>query len=205
ALGGAIYIGPAIAGTPSLLLKHATVAYNNASNGPGGAPGGSAGDSLVSNGGGLYANDGELQFWNSIIADNMGDFGSSGGGGSGIQNCLLFGNITLTNDNLENSGAIGGTCTFDVNANPNFAPQVGGNDAYSWGGNGLPVVMPLAPSPAINGAAVHGINTGGCALGVDERGAERPLLVNVGGTFHHAACDLGAVQNDIIFRNGLDN
>ena len=192
---------------PGSTLKHTTVAFNQTTGGASGFVAAETDGAGISNG----VLD-TLDVWNSIIASNVANVPAYGTTNHSqvISNC--HGDVTATNDNLEDSNGTD-ACGFTVQGDPNFAPPVNGVDAYPWGGNGLPVLMPLSPSPVINGAAVHahGLQqVGGCAVHIDQRGAARPYQhtqpVGGGGfIILPDACDLGAVQNDIIFHNGFEN
>ncbi|MEO8804047.1 MAG: hypothetical protein ABI375_11910 [Rudaea sp.] len=195
------------------LLEQTSIGFNTAVGGFGGA--GKNGSGAGNNGQGYGAGvtnqaGGTLTAWNSIVANNVAHdpIINTSGTNSVPSNCHVESPLMLSNDNLDDD-AVGtpGTeaCGFDLHGNPNFAPQKNSADAYPWGGNGMPVLMPLAPSPAIGGAAVHGsFDQGGCALNVDARGVSRPYLLP-NPFSENAACDLGAVQNDIIFRDGFGN
>lgn len=161
--------------------------------------------------GGVFNQGNSMTVWNSIVANNLaGTYDTKH-----PNNCQANPAFNQSNDNLDNGILLGfGGCGFDVHA---FAQDIfiAKNGDYSsvtpgnWGGNGLPVLMIQNGSPAQGGAAVHGTfpnQTGGCTTSdgqslPDERGVTRPQ-----GTMNHpAACDLGAVQNDIIFRDGFGN
>lgn len=197
--GGAIFHYNTDANNGSV-LEHSTIAFNQATAGqPGlGANGSGAGADGFNSGGGVQnQTGGVITFWNSIIASNQRTDDS---GTKYLANCGLNGAATQENDNLSDDAS----CGADTQGDPKFAPPKGGKDAYAWGGNGLPVLMPMPGSPAIGGAKMHypvgGPPTGGCSAADDERGVARPQATGILG----ATCDLGAVESDVIFVNGFE-
>lgn len=183
------------------LLQHTTLALNDVIAGQGGhgVDGGADGADGWNSGGGIQnQNGGVITFWNSILAGNDR---TDGTGTTFLSNCTMNSPASQENDNLSDDGS----CGADTRGDPLFAPEKAGHDAYAWGGNGLPVLMPMPGSPAINGAAVHSqigsLNTGGCAAASDERGVARPHSAGL----VLAACDLGAVESDVIFTNGFED
>ena len=219
AFGGGIFTNITDPATGSNdLLEQSTVAYNftisgtNADTSP-----------AFVMAGGVYSIGASMTVWNSIVASN----GAGTYDTQQFNNCWDSPKFTLANDNLDNGVPGAGQCGFDVHDTQVydlFAYYDGDTFpiyARSWGGNGLPVMMIANGSLAQGGAAVHGTvgnQYGGCATTsgtnspsvLDERGASRPNgyaqpVGGIGFIWHPAACDLGAVQNDIIFRDGFGN
>ncbi|MDN5924822.1 MAG: hypothetical protein L0H70_07475, partial [Xanthomonadales bacterium] len=139
-------------------------------------------------------------------------------GGMYRSNCswVDYNNTLVTVDNNLSNDTNVTKCFFDTDGDPKFAPPQGSKDAYSWGGNNLPVLMLLPGSPAIDGASAWGGQDNGGVDGYDgcnevandERGIARPQgSYGANNTYYAVPCDLGAVEagNDIIFINGFDS
>ncbi|HET6633176.1 MAG TPA: hypothetical protein VFG73_10775 [Rhodanobacteraceae bacterium] len=193
------------------LLVHTSIGYNDATTGSGGqgADGSAAGADGFSGGGGIENhNNAKLTLSNSIVAANQIAWAHTA---ARLNNCNVQGDsdFEFIDDNLSDDTSCG---TPDTQGDPMFAPPRGSYAAYAWGGNGLPVLMPLPGSPAINGAKGRGFEPSGdgcAAVANDERGVTRPrgkwVYNDSGiGVYHPAACALGAVESGILFRDGFD-
>lgn len=161
-LGGALFVFGG-----SVNISFSTFAGNGAA-----IPGGGSG---AANGGAIYRAGGTFTLANSIVAGNTSNgadlfYGTGGAplvpgfGGSGSGN--LIGSET------------GFAGSYTVPATLNLSTMLAANGGFGQ------TLLPLAGSDAINGAP-NCLDASAAAVGIDQRGASRPLGV---------ACDVGAVE-----------
>ncbi len=191
ATGGGIY------NRKSLIIVNSTISSNTAVSG-----------ASNSGGGGIFNDNGSVELWNVTIAGNDGANSGGGiyftntyGGYVTLHNSILANNIA--NYGSDCSGAIGSAgynligdssgCTFNSTTGDqvDIDPSIG-----SLQDNGGPTLTHwlYAGSPAIDGGKPAGcVDDLGAPLNIDQRGYPRPLD---GNGDSNAICDIGAYEAD---------